>query len=628
MAALVLDAQGQHLHDRKTSLATLAREPEAVHISKSGFLFKRAKVTRTWLKRWCVVRKGVFRYCAEPVQANAVQERVLSGCIVASWKLEDGHMNPQELFGFIVEDDGGKHKALYCVSEAERDAWCFYFQRHARQRVFVSDLYTVDWRNMLGSGYFAAVVRAWERPTGRQVAMKIMSRSVYKEHMALLGKEVAIMHAMGSHPHLLPLQQVLYAEQRLYLVTEYMDGGELTKRCSSVQPMSEFAAARIMRQLLAALAHLHALRICHTDIKPENILFATRAQDAQIKLIDFSLAVFFHQPAEPCGTPEFMAPELIANPDEVAKTGWGGEVDMWAAGILLFWLLSGHTPFEANTISGIFVNIELGRWGFDAACWAGVSEAAKEVIRSLLRRNPSRRPTAKALLRHPWMAGPSTQQQPASQSPEPPAEPADVYSCEEESESFNIQQIRRLAASCYNSPLQSLAGSSMSLQRLAGNRAGVEPGPHTETSQWCGDPLESGSSNPSACLDAIPESPGTWSTRGEGSASPRRHRELEHSDSAECSPAEDSAYSIQDSGQCLEIQRSGKSARRPSLRGGLHHSGGDSAGEDSPDTCRRNVIEFKELHKVRAILNLRRAMLAASRSHSLEDLVQEAREVI
>lgn len=158
-------------------------------------------------------------------------------------------------------------------------------------QVFVSDLYTVDWRNMLGryavhqlppklqlihrqnvmqhhvhmqrplksgfrllwnalpqdaaradvivwimsgistiiihpdvlsalcSGYFAAVVRAWERPTGRQVAMKIMSRSVYREHMALLGKEVAVMHAMGSHPHLLPLQQVLYAEQRLYLVT-------------------------------------------------------------------------------------------------------------------------------------------------------------------------------------------------------------------------------------------------------------------------------------------------------------------------------------------------------------------------------------------------------------------------
>ena len=59
-------------------------------------------------------------------------------------------------------------------------------------------------------------------------------------------------------------------------VAEYMDGGELTGRCSELQPLLECEAARIMRQLLQALAHLHARRICHTDIKPENILFVTR----------------------------------------------------------------------------------------------------------------------------------------------------------------------------------------------------------------------------------------------------------------------------------------------------------------------------------------------------------------
>lgn len=69
------------------------------------------------------------------------------------------------------------------------------------------------------SGYFAAVVRAWDRTTGAQVALKIMARSVFRDHLALLGREVAVMHAMGTHAHLLPLQQVMYAEQRLYLVT-------------------------------------------------------------------------------------------------------------------------------------------------------------------------------------------------------------------------------------------------------------------------------------------------------------------------------------------------------------------------------------------------------------------------
>ena len=57
--------------------------------------------------------------------------------------------------------------------------------------------------------------------------------------------------------------------------------------------------------------------------------------------------------------------------------GWGGEVDMWAFGILVYWMLSGHTPFEASTISNIFVNIELGRWSFRGECWNSVSEDAK-----------------------------------------------------------------------------------------------------------------------------------------------------------------------------------------------------------------------------------------------------------
>lgn len=66
------------------------------------------------------------------------------------------------------------------------------------------------------------------------------------------------------------------------------------------------------------------------------------AADAPVKLIDFSLAAFFHQPTEPGGTPDFVAPELLMNPEACAARGCGGEVDMWATGVLLFFLLSGQ----------------------------------------------------------------------------------------------------------------------------------------------------------------------------------------------------------------------------------------------------------------------------------------------
>ena len=66
----------------------------------------------------------------------------------------------------------------------------------------------------------------------------------------------------------------------------------------------------------------------------------------------------------------------------VVLAGWGGEVDMWAFGILVYWMLSGRTPFEAATISNIFVNIETGRWSFRGDCWNGVSEEAKVTLRA------------------------------------------------------------------------------------------------------------------------------------------------------------------------------------------------------------------------------------------------------
>ena len=79
-----------------------------------------------------------------------------------------------QLWGFVVEDKGGRRKTFYCDSEEDRDGWCWFFQNQAITQVLVSDLYIVDWKNMLGSGYFAAVVRAWDKSTGAQVLLPLL----------------------------------------------------------------------------------------------------------------------------------------------------------------------------------------------------------------------------------------------------------------------------------------------------------------------------------------------------------------------------------------------------------------------------------------------------------------------
>ena len=81
-----------------------------------------------------------------------------------------------------------------------------------------------------------------------------------------------------------------------------------------------------------------------------------RSSTSPIKLTDFSLACFFFEPTEPGGTPEFMVPELVSDPDGMAASGWGPEVDMWAVGILIFWMLCGRTPFDDDNIPQILQN--------------------------------------------------------------------------------------------------------------------------------------------------------------------------------------------------------------------------------------------------------------------------------
>ena len=89
----------------------------------------------------------------------------------------------------------------------------------------------------------------------------------------------------------------------------------------------------------------------------DELASSSRSSTSPIKLIDFSLACFFFEPTEPGGTPEFMAPELVSDPDGMAASGWGPEVDMWAVGILVFWMLCGRTPFDDDNIPQILQNI-------------------------------------------------------------------------------------------------------------------------------------------------------------------------------------------------------------------------------------------------------------------------------
>ena len=136
----------------------------------------------------------------------------------------------------------------------------------------------------------------------------------------------------------------------MHFVTEFCGGGELFEHIIARGKFNESYAAKIIKQVLSAIKHLHDKNICHRDLKPENILFETKSKEAQIKLIDFGLSKYFTPKGcgdnmnlmkTKIGTPYYMAPEVL-------EGAYDETCDMWSIGVITYCILCGYPPFNAD----------------------------------------------------------------------------------------------------------------------------------------------------------------------------------------------------------------------------------------------------------------------------------------
>lgn len=141
----------------------------------------------------------------------------------------------------------------------------------------------------------------------------------------------------------------------------------------------------------------------HRDLKPENCIYSTAAEDSALKITDFGLAALLPPENERLfdrhlvGTPGYIAPEILTNYE------YSPASDLWAAGVILFILLSGSPPFYGRTHKEIFEKIKAGHWGFHGRNWGQVSDGAKDLVRKLLKQAPGERLTLAGVLEHPWI---------------------------------------------------------------------------------------------------------------------------------------------------------------------------------------------------------------------------------
>ncbi|XP_042303124.1 serine/threonine-protein kinase 33 isoform X2 [Sceloporus undulatus] len=272
----------------------------------------------------------------------------------------------------------------------------------------IQQIYTFG--RKLGQGSFGVVIEATHKETGIKWAIKKVNREkAGSSAVKLLEREVSILKTV-NHDHIIHLEEVFETPKRVYLVMELCEDGELKEILQRKGQFSENETRHIIQSLASAIAYLHKKDIVHRDLKLENILVKSSDIDEEnemklnIKVTDFGLAVQKMGGSESmfqstCGTPIYMAPEVISAHD------YSQQCDVWSVGVIMYMLLSGGPPFIAGSEEKLFEVIKKGDLQFKHLIWQSVSEAARNVLQQLLKVDPAHRFTANELLDCQWITG-------------------------------------------------------------------------------------------------------------------------------------------------------------------------------------------------------------------------------
>ncbi|KAG5317342.1 PHKG1 kinase, partial [Pseudoatta argentina] len=260
-------------------------------------------------------------------------------------------------------------------------------------------------KEILGRGISSTVRRCIEKETGMEYAAKIIDISnETNEDMHTMKdatlQEVQILRRVAGHPYIIELHDVFESSTFIFLIFELCKNGELFDYLTSVVTLSEKKTRYIMRQVFEGIEHVHNQGIVHRDLKPENILLD---DNLNVKITDFGFAKILKHGdklEDLCGTPGYLAPEVLKCNMFENTDGYGYEVDIWACGVIMFTLLVGCPPFWHRKQMVMLRNIMEGKYSFTSPEWADITEAPKDLIRKLLVVDPKRRISIKDALEH------------------------------------------------------------------------------------------------------------------------------------------------------------------------------------------------------------------------------------
>lgn len=296
---------------------------------------------------------------------------------------------------------------------------------------------------VLGSGTFSEVYKAFDSVTGSYVAVKVihfedksqdaLNPSVRAQNrspeLASILQEVQIMRRL-RHQNIVQLLDFVQTTEYCFLVMELVNGGELFDQIVKLTYLSEELSRHVICQVAEGIRFMHTeCGIVHRDIKPENLLFEqidivpsdvshrkpydeeSKVDEGKfipgvggggigrIKIADFGLSKIVWQQATktPCGTVGYAAPEIVRN------NQYSLSVDMWALGCVLYTLLCGFPPFYDESIQALSEKVSQGKYAFLSPWWDDISDEAKDLVSKLLCVDANKRLTITQFFEHPWV---------------------------------------------------------------------------------------------------------------------------------------------------------------------------------------------------------------------------------
>ncbi|XP_045493587.1 protein piccolo isoform X2 [Colias croceus] len=246
----------------------------------------------------------------------------------------------------------------------------------------------------LGQGTYGKVQLGINKKTGQEVAIKTIKKCKIETEADLvrIRREVQIMSSV-RHPNIVHIYEVFENSEKMILVMEYCSGGELYDYLSQKKVLEEDEARRLFRQIATAVYYCHIHKICHRDLKLENVLLD---DTGSAKIADFGLSNVFKETSllsTFCGSPLYASPEIVKGTPYI-----GPEVDCWSLGVLLYTLVYGAMPFDGSNFKRLVRQISNGDYYEPKN-----PSTASPLIRDMLTVDPLKRADIVYICDHPWV---------------------------------------------------------------------------------------------------------------------------------------------------------------------------------------------------------------------------------